>query len=137
VGAEVIPRRGQDWPERLAEFLGQRLNDPFRYGDRDCVALANDWVALVTGLRLFTPAHTDKAGADAALRERGGLAAAVTAALGAPLPTPLGASRGDIAMFDTERGDVLGIVVGEHIAAQGPAGVVYVRARRATLAWRV
>jgi hypothetical protein len=43
----------------------------------------------------------------------------------------------DAPMFDTERGDVLGIVVGEHIAAQGPAGVVYVRARRATLAWRV
>lgn len=43
-------KRRADWPERLAEFLGERREMPFRWGVNDCALFACAAIEVMTGM---------------------------------------------------------------------------------------
>lgn len=130
-------KRFPDWPERLAAFIEERRRDPFAWGERDCVAVANDWVEACTGDRVFHVEHADEAGATAAIQAMGGLEAAVTRFLGAPMSNAMKMHRGDVVLFESDRGPALGVCIGAEFVSQGKRGLVSYPITAVLRAWSV
>ena len=134
--------RVQGWPERLAEFLAERADRPFEWGDQDCVSLAADAAVVLTGRDPLAAYRGRYADEDEAYRLVGpdGLVAFVGRLMeefGAPeCPVSL-AQRGDWAMVSVGNQFVTGVVVGDTVAAPGVRRVAYVPLSRAVVAWAV
>jgi hypothetical protein len=104
----------------------------------NCATFAAEWLLRATGESIALPAVADEASASAAIAERGGLIAAVSAVLGDPMEDVRQAHRGDIGVTDsTVQGEALCVVVGPTVAAPGRTGLVYLRRSRLVAAWRV
>jgi hypothetical protein len=97
-------RRLHDWPQRLREFLEARDGEPFLWGVNDCCMFAAAAVQAITGVDVLHAPPWDETTAARTLRRERGLAGAVTARLGRPLPTPSLAQRGDILLVRTHVG---------------------------------
>lgn len=125
----------------LAEYLRERADSPFVWGENDCCMFAADWVLRVTGrdhLAIFRVLYSDEIGAAELLAEVGGVARGATEMLGRPLPTVATAQRGDVVLFESGQGPALGICVGDKFAAlKPPQGIGYFAMRHAVTAWRV
>ena len=57
--------------------------------------------------------------------------------LGEPMPNPMAASRGDVALVQIEERECLTIVLGEFAAGPGKAGLVMVPRDQMTAAWSI
>ena len=127
--------------QALAEYLRQRADRPFEWGVNDCCIFAADWVLAATGrdpMGGMRNTYDNESWAANTLETGGGLARLVSSKLSIALPTVATAQRGDIILFETEKGPALGICVGEKFAAVPPAGgVAYFSMRHAVTAWRV
>lgn len=137
-------RRYDDWPERLADWLGEHRARPFAWGSWDCALAACDWVRVATGVDLARGLRgykTARGAAGAMRRFAGGglveVAEAVAARHGIAEVAPGYAQRGDLALLDTEQGPALGVVIETGIVRPGAAGLVRERRRAAVRAWRI
>lgn len=133
--------RREDWPERLLLAVEAAREIPFQWGQHDCALYAADLVLAMTGTDFaaaFRGRYTTAFGAARALLENGAadLAAYATMRLGAPIAPAL-AQRGDVVVFAAVDGLALGVVIGGHATAAGPAGVTSVPRERWLQAWRV
>lgn len=130
-------KRFQDWPERLAAFIESRRDQPFAWGTRDCVALANDWVEVCTGERVFHVEHSTEAEANETIAALGGLEAAVTSVMGSPKANPRAVQRGDVVLFESDRGPALGVCIGSEFAVQATRGLISYPITGILVAWSV
>lgn len=130
--------RIEAWPAALAQLLQDyhaRVYDP---ATNNCAQFAVEWVRRATGVTIGIPAVSDEASATATVASLGGLQAAVTAVLGAPLAAVELANRGDVGITDsTVAGEALCVVAGAMVAAPGASGLAYLRRSRLVAAWRV
>ena len=136
------PPRRPDWPSRLTRFLDDRRERTFAWGSHDCCIAACDWVCEAAGwdpAAAFRNVYDDRAGARRALRAIGAGTQTDTARSigGPPLASVRFAQRGDIALIRSTEGPALGIVIGDRVAAAGPAGWSFVPLDDAVMAWRV
>lgn len=127
--------RREDWPRRLQNFIFARRKMPFAWGTNDCVCLAADWLEEATGQAIARDWH-DAASAMRALKERGGMQAAVTEVLGEPIDWRL-AQRGDIVMIRVEDRESLSVCTGEYVLVAAEDGALLHRIDDAVAAWRV
>jgi hypothetical protein len=136
---EEMTRFG-NWPSRLFDFVAERWEAPFVWGENDCVLFAADAVLAITGGDLAAQhrgTYDSALGAARLLKELGGIESLPVAAGLEEVP-PLMAQRGDVVLVDQEeRGPTLAVVVGEFVAGPGPNGVAYLPASSAVRAWRV
>lgn len=133
-----------DWPARLVAFFEERDRQAFSWGVNDCCTFAAAAVRATTGADLLAalPQRWDDAsGAARVLRRERGLAGAVTARLGPPLPTPALAQRGDVVLVraDIEAWHVrfLAVCDSDRWAAPHYQGVLRGPMSQALKAWRV
>ena len=135
--------RRPDWPTRLAAHLASVKSLPFAWVGNDCCTFAAGVVQAITGVDAMAPLrgkYTTQAGAARLIKRAGGLQALVSEHLGQPLQTPALAGRGDVVLFEMAAPygpQALGICVGAHLAAPGPAGMVLLPITVAVAAWRV
>ena len=132
--------RRPDWTQRLWLTIEVEKERAFSFGDSDCCLFAARCVDAITdenfeaGLRAC---YHDEASALAYLERMGGMQAAVTAHLGAPLERPAVAQRGDVVMFRDGAGrDTLGVCTGELLATTGQ-GLTFHPMTAALVAWRI
>ena len=102
--------RNQEWPRILSEFLAEKANQPFSWGENDCLLFCADAVLSMTGTdhaAEFRGQYTDEARAYAALQSAGYADAeqVLTAKLGEPKPVKF-AHRGDIVLYGNAGGVV-------------------------------
>ena len=129
--------RHQDWPARLARFVAAARARPFAWGEQDCATFARDWIEECTGERVFDAPYSDATSAARYVVEQGGMLAAVKRVLGEPMPNPAAAGRGDVALVSNAGREVMGVVVGEHVAAPAADGVLMSSRSAMIAAWSV
>lgn len=138
-----------DFAERLLAVLEERRDRPFAWGRNDCALFACDLVEAATGVDHAAPLrgrYRSAAGAAWALRRfaGGGLEAAaekIAKSNGLREVPPLMAQRGDIVLLDEAPGPApdnpcLGVCLGAHVVAAGPAGAVLRPLVAGRRAWR-
>lgn len=139
---EATRHRHPAWPERLAEIIEARRHTPFAWGSQDCITLAADVTLALTGRDVWAAHRGTYATEDGAERVVGpdGLEAFVArlmAAAGATEIAVAEAQRGDWALITVGNMPMVGVVLGDRIAAPGQDGLAFVPLRRATRAWGV
>jgi len=110
---------------------------PFAWSTSDCATFARDWIESATGRRVFEAPYTDARSALDFIDAQGGMLPAAVAVLGEPMAHAQGARRGDVALVQNAGREVLGVVVGEHVAAPGGAGVLMVPRTAMVAAWSI
>jgi len=141
-------RRLPGWEGKLPAYLKRAASTPFAWGSHDCALFAAGWVIEMTGIDFAAPYRGYKTARGAAGKLKrlagGELAAAARQALGAPLPSPLLARRGDIAAVTVVTEDagpetVLGVVddSGMWVAVLSQVGLERLPLETATRAWAV
>lgn len=132
--------RADDWPERLAEFVEQRRNNGFAWGEQDCFTLAADAVVALTGddpAKAVRNAYATEEQAEAIIGA-GGLeawVAATMAAFGAPECPPAFAQRGDMVFVAVGNQRMCGVCLGETVAVPGVDRLQFLPVSRALRAW--
>lgn len=129
----------EDWPERLAAFIEARRHEPFARGTNCCVSFAADCVLELTGhdhLGEHRGAFTSDRAALRLLREKGGMRAMVSAALGMPRH-PATAQRGDVVLVEMEEGESLTVCTGPHLAGPGRDGLQFLPLSAGLMRWSV
>lgn len=130
-------KRREDWAEQLAQYLDDRRDAAFAWGVQDCATFAAGAVRAMTGQTLDIP-RVESADAYARLvREHGPLADQVAELLGAPLPSPAFAQRGDVVLVAIGGRETLGVCIGAEAAAPAAEGLLMVPMATASAAWRV
>jgi hypothetical protein len=131
------------WEERLEAAIEAGRTRTFAWGgieDRhDCCTFAARCIDAVTGSSLIVNLaceYDDERTALRFLARHGGLAGAVTHYLGEGVPRWSAARRGDVCLVPTERGDGLGVCVGNRIAVAGD-GVELYPLELAQLVWAI
>jgi hypothetical protein len=134
--------RTEGWEQRLDAWVQSRRRLPFGWGSNDCIAFAASAVEALTGaspLPLLPPYETEEE-ADARLAERGGLEAAIVAAMEAAGFPPCGpghAGRGDIVMARVGNDTPLAVCLGAELAIAGPEGMAFIRRGAIIRAWAI
>lgn len=131
--------RRQDWTQRFRDFVRERRSMPFEWGRNDCVLLVADWILEATGIDHVADLRGqwhDALSAMRALEERGGMQAAVTAALGEPIDWRL-AQRGDAVLIVVDGRESLAVCAGEYALAASEHGALLAPMVDAVCAWRI
>jgi hypothetical protein len=138
-----------DWPAALAALIERRRAEPFLWGQQDCVTFAADDVLALTGqdvLGELRGAWRSLDEAVAVLRREGGLRAAIARRLGAPLPTPRLAQRGDVLLVSrplltgcavARRRLFVAVCDADRFVAPAEGGLVHGPMQAAQTAWGV
>lgn len=138
-------RRLPDWPARFVAFTSEHEAKPFAWGENDCCIFAAADVCAITGVDLLprdTASWNSPAAAARVLRRVRGLLGAVVSCLGAPLPTPKLAQRGDVLLVRaplSSQGHVrfLAVCDADRWMAPHRAGIVRGPMAQAVKAWGV
>lgn len=132
--------RRDDWLERLIALTESIGSQPITLGVFDCALFAARGVDLQTGTTWeseLRALYDDPRSAARFLAAEGGLRAAVTRRLGESRPW-WKAHRGDVCLLPGEdEREVLGLCMGETIAALTPVGVRFVPLDAAITTWKV
>lgn len=129
--------RHHDWPERLAEFIESRRGEPFAFGTHDCCQFAAGAIEAITGDNPARHwAYANELGAARIIHEAGSLEAVVTEALGDPVH-PSQAGRGDVVIAELDRGDTVGVCLGNVCAFAAEVGLLILPRTVARSAWKV
>ena len=132
-------QRLPDWPRRLVGFFDARERQAFAWGPNDCITFGADGVLAITGVDLIAGLRGGWNGERAALRRLrrlGGLQAAVTSVLGAPLPSPALAQRGDVLLIGAAR-PFVALCDADRWASPNRNGLLRGPMSEAVLAWGV
>jgi hypothetical protein len=126
------------WEVRLAAAIEEARGAAFAWGEMDCATWAFDVRFALTGddaAAAWRGRYRTERGAMRMLRQLGCCTPADLAQsiLGAPLPTPLLAQRGDIVATE----DALGVCIGQDCAFLAPSGLTLRPLAAVQLAWRV
>lgn len=138
-----ITRRPVDPRQAAYEaVIADAMRRPFGWGEHDCVTFAGEGVYARTevdhleGIVTWTNARE----AAVALRAAGGLRAAVTSRLGAPVLPGL-ACAGDVVLARDPHSDdgreLLALCHGPHLLAPGERGLAILPLTAALCAWKV
>lgn len=124
------------WEKRLNEFLDSV--GPFEWGSNDCCMFAVKAVEVMTGKDHGKPYRGYKTGLGAArrLEKHGGVEGIATIELGAPKPI-LYVKRGDVVSVKNDGNLLLGICLGDKIAAVSETGLVFLSTDTIQNAWSV
>ena len=124
------------WEKRLNEFLDSV--GPFEWGSNDCCMFAVNAVEVMTGIDHGKPYRGYKTGLGAArrLEKHGGVEGIATIELGAPKPI-LYVKRGDVVSVKNDGNLLLGICLGDKIAAVSETGLVFLSTDTIQNAWSV
>lgn len=126
-----------DWPEKLAEYIESRRDEPFVWGTHDCAQFAAAAIEVMCFDNPAAPwAYASEAEAQALIVAAGSLEALVTQALG-PAVHPSRAGRGDVVLATLELGDTVGVCLGNDCAFAADPGVTFRPRTVATLAWKI
>lgn len=137
-------KRYENWPELLDDFLRERRESAFKWGENDCALFVADAVQIMTGFDIA-------AGLRGAYKTEGDLIALFGDDVMKRFETifenhladyvdPIEVSRaqrGDIVMWKGEIFSSLGICYGYHSFFTGPAGVVAMPTLDSVRAWKV
>lgn len=124
------------WEKRLNEFLDSV--GPFEWGSNDCCMFAVRAVEVMTGVDHGKPYRGYKTalGAHRRLEKYGGVEGIATIELGEPKPV-LFAKRGDVISALSGTNLLLGICLGDKIAAVSETGLIFLPMESAQNAWSV
>lgn len=129
MGGNMTPHRLFDWRSRLSAYVAACHPVPFAWGTHDCVLFASGAVEAMTGIDLAANVrgqYADRSGARRVLRNRDCKSLSdLVAKEFKEVPQAL-ASDGDIAVFCNADRKMLGIVMGEMIAAPGQLRLEFV-----------
>lgn len=124
--------------ERLTRYLSEPAI-PFDWATASCAHWAAGWVLHATGVTVNLPDFHDVRSARRVVKEAGGVAATVSAALGVPAILWARAQIGDLMMLPSDSdgvGYVLGICNGHVAAVRDEFGAVhFVPCSTAEAAW--
>ena len=140
-------KRFEDWDQRLAKILADRLDAPFVWGTNDCCLFACDAIRAMTGhdpAEWFRGRYAKKESAYKLLKEfaRGEILATtelITQELGMREVQPAFAKRGDVALIEGGLGQTLGVIdlTGMNVAAPGAGGLEFFPIQKIIKAWSV
>lgn len=131
-------RRVSGWERHFAAYLKAHRHTPYAWGVNDCVTFACGLVAAMTGTTLLQPTWTDEATALRALVPLGGLEAAATSVLGAPVSGWKHAHRGDVVLVEQDGRPALMICTGHTLCGPNHAGgLAHLKLSAALKVWRV
>jgi len=137
-------KRFEDWPARLVGVIDAAAGKPFAWGQHDCCLFACDCIEAMTGVDPAAPfrgQYQSRVGAYRALKEYAGTLEDVAHAIAAEKgmrPIRQGeAGRGDLALLESQLGDVLGVHCGGVIYAAAPNGLARAPVYHARLHWAV
>lgn len=137
-------KRDNAWPEKLNKFFESVHDDKFQWGKHDCCLFVCRAVFIMTGVDLARGfrGYKSEFSAQKLLKQRGGLeriCETVTEKHGMKEVPVLFARRGDVLLFESEQGMMLGIVNmnGQEIVSVSLDGLGFVPLRNALRAWRV
>lgn len=116
----------------LPDYISERLDVPFKWGQSDCFCLTMGWSSLITGRDLFAGLAPWKSQREARRRMRqiGGLNHFFDTHFAKIDPNF--AVDGDITLIDTTSF----LFVGRHIVSVGDGGLIFQSRTKATCAWR-
>lgn len=137
--------RQPNWPTRLALFIEEKEKQPFAWGSNDCCLFTCDWIAILTQIDpaaefQLRGAYTTALGAERILKEHGGLEVLAEAwfkAHGRDACPISHAGRGDVVVFRTENGPMLGVCLGAMSAGPGKDGVQFLPTLEAVTAYKI
>lgn len=127
-------------PERRAAVLRvlAEHSGAFEWGQRDCVTLAADVVRAIRGREVVNVCWRTDDEAAAEIERRGGLQAAVTAALGEPYdPSTVAPLDGDIMLMRMRSIEMLAVWAGTSPIGPAASGLHRLDPSHAACAWRV
>lgn len=143
-------QRLDDWPARLIAHVDGARNKPFKWGGSDCCLFACDGIQVMTGVDVaahFRDLYRTKIQAYGSLKRfaGGGLvetAVKITTDQSMTEIAPAFAQRGDLFLIHADpdnviASDALALCYGDHLVAQGRAGVEELPLSRASRAWKV
>ena len=128
------------WEEALDAVVRAAGERPFAYGAHDCCRFAAECVDAITGgdyLKRLSAEYHDEASMLAYLAATGGVQLAAMQWLGAGDERWSQARRGDVCLVPTERGDGLGVCVGDRIAVAADHGLALYPLTAARRVWRI
>lgn len=110
----------------------------FIWGEADCLTFCANVVKDLTGHDYMAEfrGYRGKYEAIRLLKKLGGIEAAVTRQLGAPV-LPVRLRRGDVALADLGQGDALGVVCGINAAFKDFDGVGFLPMSEVRKGWRI
>lgn len=115
----------------LADYIAEKLKQPFQYGVNDCVLFTIGWVELASGEKyLPKKIWTNEQQALATLKRRGGLIKVFDKHFERIQPNY--AVDGDIALVE----DVASLFSASHCVSTGKDGLVFRNRLLAAMAWR-
>lgn len=114
----------------------------FEWGVRDCVALAAEVVQRVTGKRVVLPTWDTEEEAQEEIARRGGLLAAVSEVLGAPMPAGQQCGDGDVVLLRAvvpggAPFEMLGVWFGRAPVVHARHALMRANARNVVAAWSI
>lgn len=138
-------RRFESWPILLSDFIEDRRNKPFQWGQNDCCLFVADWILLCTGVDFAKDArgtYSTEFGAKRTLTEMFGEnnPAELSDDRLEKIPSQM-AKRGDIVALQIDGVYSLGICVGAKAAfieaCPEACGLIFVPLKQAVMAWSV
>lgn len=140
-----MPRRYEDWPERMTLFLAENRHRPFNWNGWCCALWVLAFADALTGSQHYDairPHCTDETSSLAHLAALGGMDAAASLYFGLPLDAPLMAQRGDVVIVDNDGDRTFGVVdlSGRHVLILSEDhGLISVPYEKTTVltAWRL
>ncbi len=134
-----------DWEARMNRAIDALRDTPFQWGRADCVLAVVDIVLAMTGSDIageYRGRYTEQRGAYRLLGKYAGAGLEAAAAkrfreLAAPEIVVALARRGDVLLFDGAAEPSLAICIGQHAAAMGEAGLLFIPALDCRRAWRI
>lgn len=138
-------KRRQDWHKKFAEFLMEKADKPFKWGQNDCIMFPARAAQAMTGYNFVAENkregrhYTSREQAEAMLKKhfKGKIENVFTHFLGQPKDNVAFAKRGDIVILE-HGGETVGGVVddsGRKIVCAGPRGLVRLPKRKALKYW--
>lgn len=136
-------KRRTNWPAALSQFVEDRRDKHFTWGEHDCCLFVCDWILLCTGTdpaKPFRGTYSDALGAARVLKDRGGVEAIAERACSesgwAEIPRAK-AQRGDVVSVETENGISLALCLGAVAAVPALTQLAFVPSAQWLRAWAI
>jgi len=140
----VVPKRHDNWPVLLSDYLNAASKRGFAWGINDCCLFAANAVKAIRGddpAKAFRNKYRSEQGAKKALIKygSGSLRTTMLDILGQPYANVKMAGRGDIALVKTENGPAAGVVDNGfvYVPIEGVSGLASFHFDFVILAWKI